>query len=294
MYKGGKWARQIIALQEEDGKWGCFHTLSRSYGAALTTEQALRRLERLGYTMEDECIQKAVGYMEDCLAGKSSIPDRREKLHDWDIFTSLILAAWIRRFTCDSPKANQVARQWADIINSAFAKGAYDQDEYAAAFHSILGMKPRGGKLIDFVNFYPISLMQSCLDERMECAVVDHVISRDNGIYYIYESGLSILPPVFESKNASRYLAAIELLSFYKYAVGKLDFVVDWLYKNQNADGKWDMGKAVNDKIYFPLSDDWRKKEVREADCTERIGELVSRLTDGQRETEGDAICRCI
>lgn len=287
MHKNGKWARQIMALQERDGKWGCFHTLSRSYGATLTTEQALRRLERLGCTMEDECIQKAVDYMEGCLSGKNSIPDRREKLHDWDIFTSMMLAAWIRRFTHDSPRANQVARQWADVMSSAFAKGAYDHDEYTAAFYSIMGLKPKGGKLIDFVNFYPISIMQGCLNERIECAVVDYVIDRDNGIYYVYESDLSILPQVFESKNASRYLAAIELLSRYKYAVSKLDFVLDWLYANRNVNGKWDMGKSVNDKIYFPLSDDWRKKEVREADCTERIEKLVNKLTDDQSETGG-------
>lgn len=33
----------------------------------MTTEQALRRLERLGYTMGDECIQRVVSYMDDCL-----------------------------------------------------------------------------------------------------------------------------------------------------------------------------------------------------------------------------------
>ena len=52
MHKDGKWARNIIALQEDDGKWGCFHSLSKIYNAPITTEQALRRLERLGYTMK--------------------------------------------------------------------------------------------------------------------------------------------------------------------------------------------------------------------------------------------------
>ena len=63
MHKDTKWAKQIIAMQEEDGKWGSFHTLSVSSGRPITTEQALRRLERLGYTIEDVCIQKAVSYM---------------------------------------------------------------------------------------------------------------------------------------------------------------------------------------------------------------------------------------
>jgi len=48
----------------------------------------------------------------------------------------------------------------------------------------------------------------------------------------------------------------------------------------QENDGKWDMGKIVNDKVYFPLSDDWRKKETREVDCTERVENLLKDLLD--------------
>lgn len=40
------------------------------------------------------------------------------------------------------------------------------------------------------------------------------------------------------------------------------------------------MSKIVNDKVYFPLSDDWRRKETREADCTERIENLLEELLD--------------
>ena len=58
-YKESKWAKNIIAMQESDGKWGCFHSLSQFYHSPITTEQALRRLERLGYTIE-------MGYGENC------------------------------------------------------------------------------------------------------------------------------------------------------------------------------------------------------------------------------------
>ena len=56
-------------------------------------------------------------------------------------------------------------------------------------------------------------------------------------------------------------------------------FVVDWLNGLKNENGKWDMGKSANDKVYFPLSDNWRKQETREADCTERIMYLLSELS---------------
>lgn len=279
MHKDGKWAKQIIALQEPDGKWGWFHSLSQFYDAPITTEQALRRLERLGYSMEDDCIQKAVSYMDDCLTGKNAIPDRREKLHNWDIFTAMMLSTWIRRFTPDNPNANRIAQQWAEIVTHACSGGAYDHQRYVSAYTEIMNMKPNGGRLIDCTNFYPISMLKGCLDARTEAALVDHVLNKEDGIYYIYDKKIACLPASFESREASRYLGALELLAEYKSARHKLQFAADWLVDNQNENGKWDMGKSVNDKLYFPLSDDWRRKEVREADCTERIGALLGKLT---------------
>ena len=38
MHRNGKWAKQIIALQESDGKWGWFHSLSQFYDSPITTE----------------------------------------------------------------------------------------------------------------------------------------------------------------------------------------------------------------------------------------------------------------
>ena len=277
MHKNGKWAQQIISLQDDDGKWGCFHSLSQFYNAPITTEQALRRLERLGYTIEDPCIQKAISYMDDCLCGKKSIPDRREKVIDWDVFTSLILAAWIRRFTSDNPAAKKIAEEWSEIISTAFINGTYDHERYVSAYHAI--MKPKGGKAIGFTNFYPISLVSGSLEDKTELAVLDYVIHNDSGIYYIYDRKIAVLPQAFTSKEASRYLAAVELLSKYKHAKEKLGFVIDWLNDNRNDNGRWDMGSRVNDKVYFPLSDDWRKSETREADCTERISSLISELS---------------
>ncbi len=280
MHKDGKWAKAIIALQEEDGKWGYFHSLSQFYNSTITTEQALRRLEMLGFTEKDECIQRALTYMNDCLTGKNKIPDREEKVHDWGIFTSLILSTQIRRFTNKNETANAVAAKWAKIITEAFKSGVYDHHAYVAAYHETLGMKPGGGRLIDFMNFYPISLVAGCLDEHTEKALVEYALSKENGIYYIYDKPLHILPENFQSKETIRYLSAIELLAKYKSAIDKLGFVRKWLIENQRPDGKWDMGKAANDKIRLPLSDDWRKKETRVKDCTEYVEALIKALTN--------------
>ena len=139
-------------------------------------------------------------------------------------------------------------------------------------------MKPNGGRLVDFVNFYPISMLSGCLDSCTEMALMNYVLSKEDGIYYVYDKALSTLPCNFESREASRYIGAIELLSKYDSAKDRLKFVVDWLISKRNINGKWDMGKTVNDKVYFPLSDGWRKQETREADCTERIEALLRDL----------------
>ncbi|MDO5397714.1 MAG: hypothetical protein Q4G33_07270 [bacterium] len=61
-YKNGKRAEKIISLQNSDGTWGnMFHSLcppNKRY--PLTTEQALRRLKILGFTIKDAPIRKAL------------------------------------------------------------------------------------------------------------------------------------------------------------------------------------------------------------------------------------------
>lgn len=280
MHKDGKWARQLIALQHEDGKWGTFHSMSQFYDAPVTTEQALRRLETLGFTEEDPCIQKALRYMTDCLAGKNAIPDHREKIHDWDVFTDLILSTWIRRFTDGSERANEIARRWAAVVTAAFADGAYDHGAYEAAYHNVL--KPWGGRLVPLANFYPVSIVCGCLDPQTEDAFVDYLLQQEKGIYYIYDQRIADVPPIFQSREASRYLTAIELLARYRHARPKLRFAVEWLDGCRNENGRWDMGRIVNDKLCFPLSDDWRRQETREADCTDRITRLIYTLNKGE------------
>lgn len=190
----------------------------------------------------------------------------------------MMLATWIRRFSNDCDVANSIAKQWAEIITIAFENGCYDNEKYTRAFCEILGMKPGTGTNIGLEIFYPISMVCGLLDEKTEQAFVEHLLNTDGGIYYIYDKKLTELPKEFASKEASRYLAAIELLSKYKSARYKLQFIAEWLEEHKNENGKWDMGKQVNDKLYFPISDTWRKAEDRENDCTARISKLLSEL----------------
>ena len=100
-------------------------------------------------------------------------------------------------------------------------------------------------------------------------------MSKPDGMYYIYDKPLNQPPEIFSSHDSSHYLAAIEVLSRYGQAEGKLNFVRAWLYANQEGNGQWDFGEKAKDNVYFPLSDRW-SKETRIADSTYRINKLLS------------------
>jgi hypothetical protein len=283
-YKDGKWAKKILELQCDDGSWGYFHSLStltpRQF-PSMTTEQALRRLEVLGYTIDDKPVKKAVSYMNACLTGKSKIPDREEKTHNWNVYTELMLSTWIRKFTDENKAANNTAAKWRDIISAAFKNGFYEHSEYVTAYERILGIKlnPKAGRLVDFVHFYPISLLTNFLDKKIEVRYFKYILEHESGMYYVYNNKLNVVPP-FKSRNASFYLAAIELLAKYDNPECKkqLQFAAKWLEMNMLTNNEWDMGKEAKDGINFPLSDSWKTDRLRIEDCTYRISKIIKSL----------------
>lgn len=278
-HKEGKWAAQILEARHEDGMWGNFHALSSPVkGRPITTEQAIRRLHRLGYTMEDEVIKTVMERMVLCITGQQKIDNYSEKTHDWNLFEKLMLSAWIRIFEPQNPYALEVARGWADIVEKAFASGTYCREDDIEAFTKQQGRKPRSGFETGFGMFYHAALLPGVLTPTTEHMFLDYYLSKPDGMYYIYDRPLNHVPEVFASKDASCYLAAMEVFTGYETAKEKLSFVVEWLNDNKDEDGQWDFGPKANDGVYFPLSDSWRKAEDRKRDCTERVNMFLSRL----------------
>ena len=263
-YKNGKIAQQIIEMQNEDGTWGKeFHSLSiPNNKKPLTTEQALRRLYYLGFTINDEPVRKTVDCMVSCLKGERKIDNYWEKTRDWNEFTKLMLSTWVRIFEPNNETALVYARHLVQKIEEQFSNSTYDVDT---------------GE-VDFVTFYGMNLLQGLLSEETERRMLDYVINHQKGIYYIYGNPLSILPKEFQSIETSRYLAAIDILVGYKTAKEKLRFVVEWLEENRDENGQWDLGVKAKDNLYFPLSDTWRSAESRKADCTEKILSIIEKL----------------
>jgi hypothetical protein len=279
-YKDSRWAKQILDLQNDDGTWGLsFHSLSMpTENYPLTTEQALRRLRILGFTMNDAPIRRTFDYMTACLRGERKMDDTWEKQHDWGLYTKLMLSTWVKIFDSKNELALAFARRWAEVIEHAFMNGTYNHDAYRAAYVEEFDIEPRGGRELDFATFYHMHLLQGMLAPETERSLLSLAISKPEGIYYIYNRPLNVLPTVFSTKAASHYLAAVELLAAYDSAQEKLGFVVDWLYDNRDLKGQWDLGAKANDGVYFPLTDSWRKAEDRKSDCTFRITELLMKL----------------
>lgn len=274
-----RWIKEVSSLQKSDGSWGYFHTLSNPVKSQpITTEQALRRLKILGLTEKDEPIHRAIKYLESCISGKIRIPDRREKFRDWDVFTSLMFATWLKIFCPQNQLATYVAEKWANIIEAAFCSGSYDHNSYINAFIEAFGVRPHNGRTTDFVSFYQVSLLQGMLRPETEKKVINHIINQDKGIYYVYDYKISTLPKDFASKQTNRYLSAIELLAGYDYAKEYMSFVIDWINENKDSNGYWDLGAAAKDGVHLPLSDSWRSIRYRRNDCTVRIERLLEKL----------------
>lgn len=281
-YRNGKNAQQILELQNADGTWGNeFHSFAIPTGRnPLTTEQALRRLQILGFTIEDAPIRKAVDCMNSCLRGERRIDDYWEKTMDWNLFTKLMLSTWVKIYEPDNELALCFGRQWANVIEKAFVNGCYDCKQFEEAYQQEFYQKAKGPRVTDFVTFYQINLLQGLLSKETERRMLDYVINHEGGIYYIYGKPIRELPKEFDSLVTSRYLAAIEILAGYETAGEKLQFVVEWLERSKDENGQWDLGPKAKDKVYFPLSDSWRTAEARKADCTRKIEGILQKLRE--------------
>lgn len=277
-HRRGKWAQTILAGQHEDGTWGAmFHGLAQPTRAPLTTEQALRRLHALGFTIKDEPIRRCVNTMAACLRGERKIDAYWEKGIDWAMYEPLMLAAWIRRFDREQPDALAYARRWGKVVEAAFASGEYDDSAWQKAYEDEFHRRGRHPKPIGLTPLYHAMLLPDVLSPHTETAMVRHILH--SSMYYVYPNPLIHSPAVFAAKETSCWLAALEVLAEYACAREQLAFAAAYLWLNIGPDGQWDFGPQAHDKVYFPLSDHWRRIEVRRADCTERIRRFLDKIT---------------
>lgn len=275
-HRTGKWAAAILAAQHADGTWGtAFHSMAQPDSKPLTTEQALRRLHALGFTVADEPIRRCVDTMAVCLRGERKIDAWWEQGIDWAMFEPLMLAAWIRRFAPEQPDALTFARRWAKVAEAAFAAGRYDEAAWNAAYETEFHRQERHPAPMGLWAFYHGMLLPGVLTPETENALVRHILH--TGMYYVCDRPLIHPPADMASRDASRWLYALDVLAAFRHARRQLDFAAAWLHLNA-ADGQWDFGPSAKDGISFPLSDSWRTPVQRRADCTERVQGFLDKI----------------
>lgn len=279
MYKNGIWATQLINSQLDDGSWGIFHSMGHDL-KTITTEKALRRLEFLGFTEEDEVIKKAIHYLDKCLNNELTIPDRVEKRINWNNFSKLMLSTWRLRYSNPNPAALTIAFKYKEIIEKSFFGPSFNESIFQKEYFKHFGNEKYKNEKINLRNFYRVMIVSKVLDEDTSIKFVNYLLNSDHGIYYLYDRKINLLPLNFKSKEASRYLSAIELLSDFPYQSCHriLEFVVKWLEDQKIALNQFDMGPTVSDGFFFPLSDSWRKEEDRIRDCSYRINKLLQKI----------------
>ena len=277
-HRSGKWAANILASQQEDGTWGSvFHSMGQPNGNPLTTEQALRRLHALGFTITDEPIRRCVDTLSTCLRGERKIDAYWEKGLDWAMFEPLMLAAWIRRFDPAQPDALAFARRWAKVVEAAFAGGTLDESAWNATYEAEFHRKELHPNPLGLWALYHGMLLPDVLTPPTEQAFIRHILH--SGMYYIHPAPLTHPPAEIATKQASYWLAALEVLADYSCAREELAFAAAWLYLTADADVQWDFGSKASDKLYFPLSDSWRSAAIRKADCTARVRRFLDKIS---------------
>lgn len=246
---------KIKQSQLNDGSFGPFHSMS--YNSTFTTEKVLRRLMFLEIDKSNEVLYKTLNYVEACLDRKIIIPDRVEKVIQWDNFIDLMFSSWLTIFDFPSEKKDLIKEKWANLITQSITNFGFDYDLYKDNYQKTFG-KLQGKRVLDPTNFYVVTLVKDILPIDKSSLYFDYILEK--GIYYIYSDSLLIRPNDFNSNKTMYYLYALKLAATYKKDSLFLKEIEKWILSYRSQDGYWRLNKINTDGILFPQSGSWRSK----------------------------------
>lgn len=263
----------LALRQNHDGGFGRFHSMSSD--SSVTTEKALRRFLFLKLDKDYSIVKKCLEYLKRCLYKEIIVPDRREKVINWDVFEELMFSTWLNIFKVNDEKVTSIQSVWKSVIENSIVDNKFNFKEYKKQYRLMFGEK--GLREICPSSFYMVCLLTNKLSQNAKQAYFEYIM--EQGIYYIYDKNLYEFPSIFDSKNTIYYLFAIKLISPYANSKDELNFVKTWISKNSSFDGYWDMPNLKPDGIVFPRADNWKKYENKLEDVNNFINEVLFALS---------------
>ena len=271
--------RAIGGAQLLDGTWGRFHSQdSKAKLPFRTTEFAIRRALALGLTRKDPILEKACGFMEKFLQGKTTWSDWAEKHEGWVPNTRFITAASLSEVDPKNQFFESIKNLWTDILQRTFSTGRYDPLAEREAHRELNGIHSTG-KYLHFGMMYPILILssgQASLPEDLELALLRWLWDREDGIYYVTSQKMSEFPGI-DSPRFSSWLDGLMILSRFPQANQVILPALEWIWNQRNSQDFWDYRPPAGGTPFFPLSEDWRKPVGGMIDCSVKVLLLYTR-----------------
>ena len=272
------YVRELSQSQAADGSWGRFYTRNKMVKfAGKTTETALVRSVSLGMDKKHPVIGRSIKYLESVLLGLASWPDRPEETLEWPVGIKLVTAACLNLLDPENEASRPVAALWQGILQETLADGYFDEVRYQEMFEDYFHQLPNNGSSLARSG-YILMLLRNRIPYDLEVRLTNHLINHARGIFLINNRSLNHFPLEFPSRESLRFLAALDLLSYFPSASNLLEKAYEWLWDQKNSEGLWDFGQLGRDGLHLPLSNSWRVLKARETDCTIRILTIMVRM----------------
>jgi hypothetical protein len=280
-----RWILELKNEQKEDGSWGRFHSAMKTGGRIGTTEAAVERGLALGLEDSDPIFRATTNYLLQLLEGTIDFPDPPEKNDRWTTGRQLFTAATLARICPNLPILDKIWELWATIARHTFASGKYDPEAEIRAHQNLTDASVKDSYLV-LNNRYQLALLGSRADKlpkTLESALVDWVWHKENGVGYL-AIPLSNPPIRFTLGMLDRLFTSLELLSYFPSWRKFAGNIINWLWTKRNNEGFWDFGPRASMSVYFPLSENWRKKKCRQHDWSTRVLVLLRNYYDSSND----------
>jgi hypothetical protein len=185
----------------------------------------------------------------------------------------LFLASTLSRIDPSHEILEQDRALWREIAMGTFRSGSYSSEDEAQAHASLTGASVKDSYLV-INNRYALNVLGSKRD-LLPAAVEDSLLAwlqqHDRGIGYL-DTPLGKLPSLSKPSPLDRWFTSLEMVvRLFPRSAHSWDVWIDWIWSQQDSAGLWDFGPRSPSSTFFPLADDWRRKNQRRIDWSTRV-----------------------